>query len=81
VTGVEGSKMYICRGKVMLPVDVLATLYVAKKKCEKSRYIFYVLLTAHIDSVLVNNQLDVQFFFRIYIYSNSLHVSNTPVLT
>jgi len=34
----------------------------------------------HLGSVLVNNQLDAQFFFFVYIYSNSLHVSSTPVL-
>jgi len=28
---------------------------------------FYVLLTVHLGSVLVNNQLDAQFFFRIYL--------------
>jgi hypothetical protein len=40
---------------------------------------FYILLTVHLSSVLVNNQIDAQFFF-LYIYSNSLHVSSTPVL-
>jgi hypothetical protein len=40
---------------------------------------FYVLLTVHLGSVLVNNQLDPHLFF-VYIYSNSLHVSSTPVL-
>jgi len=39
----------------------------------------YVLLTVHLGSVLVNNQLDAEFFF-LYIYSNSVHVSSTPVL-
>jgi len=39
----------------------------------------YVLLAVHLGSVLVNNQLDAQFFFT-YIYSNSLHVLSTPVL-
>jgi hypothetical protein len=38
------------------------------------------LLTLHLCSVIVNNQLDAQFCFRIYIYSNSLHVSSAPVL-
>jgi hypothetical protein len=42
---------------------------------------FYVLLTVHIGSVLVKNQLDAKFFFHIYLfYSSSLHVSSTPVL-
>jgi hypothetical protein len=39
---------------------------------------FYVLLTVHLGSVHVNNQLNAQFFLK-YIYSNSLHVSSTPV--
>ena len=42
--------------------------------------IFNVLLTVHLGSILANNQLDTQFFFFVYIYSNSLHVSSTPVL-
>jgi len=42
---------------------------------------FYVLLTVHLGSVLVNNQLDALFiFFFVYIYSSSLHVSSIPVL-
>jgi len=32
---------------------------------------FYVLLTLHLGSVLVNNQLDAQFFFRIYLFQSS----------
>jgi len=32
---------------------------------------FYVLLTVHLVSVLVNNQLDVQFFFRVYLFQIS----------
>jgi len=44
--------------------------------------LFYVLLTLHLGSVLVNKQLDAQFvfFFFVHIYSSSLHVSSTPVL-
>jgi len=33
----------------------------------------------HLGIILVNNQLDAQFFF-VYVYFNSLHVSSTPVL-
>jgi len=33
----------------------------------------------HFADILVNNQLDAQFFF-IYVYFNSLHVSSTHVL-
>jgi len=40
---------------------------------------FYVLLTVHLGSFLVNNQLDPLFFFA-YIYSSSLHVLRIPVL-
>jgi len=32
---------------------------------------FYVLLTVHLGSVLVNNQLDAQFFFHIYLFQFS----------
>jgi len=42
-------------------------------------FLFYVLLTVHLGIILVNNQLDAQFFF-VYVYFNSLHVSSTPVL-
>jgi hypothetical protein len=29
---------------------------------------FYVLLTVHLGLVFVNNQLDAQFFFRMYLF-------------
>jgi hypothetical protein len=32
---------------------------------------FYVLLTVHLGSVLVNNQLDAQLFFRVYLFQFS----------
>jgi len=32
---------------------------------------FYVLLTVHLGSFLVNNQLDAQFFFLIYLFQFS----------
>jgi hypothetical protein len=40
---------------------------------------FYVLLTVHLGIILVNSQLDAQFFF-VYVYFNSLHVSSTLTL-
>jgi hypothetical protein len=40
--------------------------------------VFYVLLTVHLGTVLVNNQLDAQFFF-MYVYFYSLHVSGSHV--
>ena len=40
---------------------------------------FYVLLTVHLGIILVNNQLDAQ-FFSLYIYFDTLHVSSIQVL-
>jgi hypothetical protein len=40
-------------------------------------FIFYILLTVHLGTNLLNNQLDVQF---LCIYFNSLHVSSNLVL-
>ena len=39
----------------------------------------YVLLTAHLSIILVNNQLDAQ-FFSVYVYFDTLHVSSNHVL-
>jgi len=36
--------------------------------------VFYVLLTVHLGSVLVNNQLDAQFFFFSYIFIPILYM-------
>jgi len=40
--------------------------------------LFYVLLTVHLGTIFVNNQLDAQFFF-MYVYFYSLHVSCSHV--
>jgi len=40
-------------------------------------YLFYVLLTVHPGTVLVNYQLNAQFF--VYVHCYSLHVSGTHV--
>jgi len=40
---------------------------------------FYVLLTVHRGIILVNIQLDAQ-FFSVYVYFDTLHVSNNHVL-
>ena len=50
-----------------------------KEVYQRVKALFCVWLTAHLGLVLVNNQLDAQFLF-VCIYSNSLHVSSTPVL-
>jgi len=39
---------------------------------------FYVLLTVHLGTILVNNQLDAQFSF-MYVYFYSLHASGSHV--
>jgi len=54
-------------------------LHVSRKRVNYTSTEFYVLLTVHLGSSLVNNQLNAQYFF-VYIYSNFLHVSNTPLL-
>jgi len=40
---------------------------------------FYVLLSVHLITFFVNDQLEAQFFFHIFVYSNSLHVSSNQV--
>ena len=40
---------------------------------------FYVLLTVHLGIILVNNQLEAQ-FFSVYVYFDTLHVSSNHVL-
>ena len=47
------------------------------KNCELRWTEFYVLLTVHLGMILVNNQLDAQFFMYVYFYS--LHVSGSLV--
>ena len=53
----------------------------AKRQKEKSQFnvrlLFYVLLTAHPGMILVNNQIDAQFFMYVYFYC--LHVSDRHV--
>jgi len=53
----------------------------SNKLCEESRGFNVQGTATYTDQlILVNKQLDAHFFFRIYIYSNSLHVLSTPVL-
>jgi len=40
-------------------------------------FLFCVLLAVHLGKILVNNQIDAQFF--MYVYFNSLHVSGSHV--
>jgi len=56
---------------------ILACVYC----CQTNNFdIFHVLLTVQPITVPVNNQLDAQFFFIIFVYYNSLHVSSNCVL-
>jgi hypothetical protein len=41
------------------------------KNMTKIQFEFYVLLTVHFGSFLVNNQPDAQFFFHIYLFQFS----------
>jgi len=41
-------------------------------------YLFYVLLTVHLGTIFVNNQLDTQLSF-MHVYFSSLHVSGSHV--
>jgi len=42
---------------------------------------FYILLTVHLGKILVNNQLDLQFFFiYVYVYSVHVSVSHVPII-
>ena len=51
--------------------------YRSKHIAYMQKHIFYVLLTVDPDIILVNNQLDAQFF--MYVYFHSLHVSGSHV--
>jgi len=46
----------------------------------KCTQLFYILLTVHPGTILVNNQLDAHFFMYVYFYS--LHVSgnHAPII-
>jgi len=48
------------------------------ERVEAKKVEFYVLLTVHPGMILVNNQLDAQFFIYIYLYS--IHVSGSHML-
>jgi len=41
---------------------------------------FYVLLIVHVCMILVNNQLDAQFFVYIYLYSLHVLSSHFPII-
>ena len=46
--------------------------------CVKSVVVFCVLLTVHLGSVLVNNQLDAHFFFS-YIFTPIIYMFRAPL--
>jgi len=45
-----------------------------------SKVIYYVLLTVHPDMILVNNQLDAQFFMYVYFYSPHVSGNHVPII-
>jgi hypothetical protein len=50
----------------LLSVMVIALLILEGKNSYIAE--FYVLLTVHLGSILVNDQLDAQFFFCVYLF-------------
>ena len=55
---------FLCRDLNFIPIFRSSELWFISSEC-------YVLLTIHLGSVLVNNQLDSQFFSRIYLFQFS----------
>jgi hypothetical protein len=49
----------------MLPASTRNCFASASKEDTTDSTVFYVMLTAHLDMILVNNQLDAQLFFSI----------------
>jgi len=47
---------------------------------KNSETLFNSFLTVHLCIILVDNQLEAQFFYNIFIYLNSPYVSSTFVL-
>jgi len=50
-------------------------LFPSNTRCAK----FYIWLTVHLGTILVNNQLDALSLMYLFIYFTSLHVSNSTV--
>jgi len=80
-------KLYLCYGIAVL-LEVALRLHICLENVLPVEYChlcwgeFYVLLTVHVDIILLNNHLDAQFFF-MYVYFYSLHVagSHVPIIT
>jgi hypothetical protein len=80
-------KLYLCYGIAVL-LETALRLHICLENVVPVEYCrlywgeFYVLLTVHVDIILLNNHLDAQFFF-MYVYFYSLHVaaSHVPIIT
>jgi len=65
---------------LMIRKIFIAPKNVRIQNSKQNERFFYVLLTVQLITILVNNQLDAQFFFLKFVYSNSLYVSSNHVL-
>jgi hypothetical protein len=68
-----GSRFYKILNNSFVARDSVAEDNIFKPSRSKISKVFYVLLTVHLCSVLVNNQLDAQFFFS-YIFIQILYM-------
>ena len=68
-----GSGWFCCRNyRTYLATECIYWLYlILRTKAIISLHNFCVLLTVHLGIILVNNQLDAQFFFLIYLFQFS----------
>jgi len=61
-------------------LHILLWLNVSKDGMLHNFRLFYVLLTVHPGMILVNNQLDAQFFMYVYFYSLRVSGSHVPII-
>ena len=62
-----------------MQVEVTMSSITHDTKKIRVNFMFYALVTVHLGTVLVKNQLNTQ-FFSAYVYYNLLHVSGSHVL-
>jgi len=58
---------------------IISVLTFTFHKDIKKFFLIYILLTVHPGMILVNNQLDAQFFMYVYFYSVHVSGSHVPV--
>jgi len=65
---------------ILLPVTYGSLHLTGTTKEKQTPKCFNIFRTVHLRIILVDNQLDAQFFYNTFIYLNPLHVSSTFVL-